>query len=145
MIRNHMIDPENTPPRNGAYSNAIESDDPWFTQSPSPSPTPQNNVPAAGNSYGFNQFGYNPYPAGNTYSNTNPTGPNSGNFGYDANIEEDYGNEPPLLEELGIRFDHILDKTQAVLYLHKVSYIKPCLMSFPKLFSWFLTIVAAFK
>jgi hypothetical protein len=28
--------------------------------------------------------------------------------------EFDYDNEPPLLEELGIRFDHIWSKTQAV-------------------------------
>lgn len=27
-------------------------------------------------------------------------------------IDEDYENEPPLLEELGIRFDHIWAKTQ---------------------------------
>lgn len=38
------------------------------------------------------------------------------------NIEdiEDYSNEPPLLEELGIRFDHILTKTQAVIIPTKV-------------------------
>jgi protein YIPF5/7 len=29
--------------------------------------------------------------------------------------EEDYSNEPPLLEELDINFDHILGKTKAVL------------------------------
>lgn len=34
--------------------------------------------------------------------------------------EEDYENEPPLLEELGIRFDHILSKTQAVINPTKV-------------------------
>ncbi len=28
--------------------------------------------------------------------------------------DDDYDNEPPLLEELGIRFDHIWTKTQAV-------------------------------
>ena len=29
--------------------------------------------------------------------------------------EEDFENEPPLLEELGINFEHILTKTTAVL------------------------------
>jgi hypothetical protein len=29
---------------------------------------------------------------------------------------ESYDDEPPLLEELGIHFDHILMKTQAVMY-----------------------------
>jgi len=32
-----------------------------------------------------------------------------------VNTEEDYENEPPLLEELGINFDHIKQKTVAVL------------------------------
>ena len=36
-----------------------------------------------------------------------------GNAIYD---EDDYDNEPPLLEELGINFQHIYLKTQAVLY-----------------------------
>ncbi len=34
--------------------------------------------------------------------------------------DEDYSNEPPLLEEIGIRFDHIWTKTQAVILLNKV-------------------------
>ncbi len=33
--------------------------------------------------------------------------------------EEDYSNEPPLLEELGINFEHIWAKTRAVLVLTK--------------------------
>ncbi len=33
--------------------------------------------------------------------------------------EEDYRNEPPLLEELGINFEHIWAKTRAVLVLTK--------------------------
>jgi hypothetical protein len=39
---------------------------------------------------------------------------------YGAGIdEEDYDNEPPLLEELGVRFDHIWAKTQAVIHPFK--------------------------
>lgn len=40
----------------------------------------------------------------------------------DAIQFEDYDSEPPLLEELGIRFDHIMNKTQAVMYPNKVIY-----------------------
>jgi hypothetical protein len=36
---------------------------------------------------------------------------------------EDYSNEPPLLEELGIRFDHIFTKTQAVMIPTKVEFL----------------------
>jgi hypothetical protein len=32
---------------------------------------------------------------------------------------EDYSNEPPLLEELGVSFSHIYQKVVAVLMLHK--------------------------
>lgn len=41
----------------------------------------------------------------------------SGNYSEDV---DDYSNEPPLLEELGIRFDHIFLKTQAVMIPTKV-------------------------
>jgi hypothetical protein len=41
----------------------------------------------------------------------------SGEFQEDL---EDYSNEPPLLEELGVRFDHIFTKTQAVIIPTKV-------------------------
>lgn len=34
--------------------------------------------------------------------------------------DDDYDNELPLLEELGIRFDHIWSKTQAVINPTKV-------------------------
>lgn len=35
--------------------------------------------------------------------------------GMSVEDEEDYDNEPPLLEELGINFEHILSKTLAVI------------------------------
>ena len=35
---------------------------------------------------------------------------------------EDYSNEPPLLEELGIRFDHIWEKTKVVILPTKVLF-----------------------
>lgn len=36
--------------------------------------------------------------------------------------DEDYANEPPLLEELGINFDHIWTKTQSVILPVKVRH-----------------------
>lgn len=38
-----------------------------------------------------------------------------GGGGYGAGDDVDYTNEPPLLEELGINFEHIRLKTLAVL------------------------------
>jgi hypothetical protein len=57
------------------------------------------------------------------YSNTNfsneETNPRySGRFDLQ---EEDYSSEPPLLEEIGIRFDHVWEKTQAVILINRVS------------------------
>jgi hypothetical protein len=34
---------------------------------------------------------------------------------------DDFENEPPLLEELGVRVDHIWSKTQAVIHPFKVA------------------------
>jgi hypothetical protein len=45
----------------------------------------------------------------------------SGGFQEDL---EDYSNEPPLLEELGVRFDHIFIKTQAVILPTKVQSLR---------------------
>jgi protein YIPF5/7 len=39
----------------------------------------------------------------------------SGSGGGAVYMEEDYANEPPLLEELGVHFDHIIVKTKAVI------------------------------
>lgn len=41
--------------------------------------------------------------------------PNEQPAGGAKGYEEDFENEPPLLEELGINFDHIRQKTLAVL------------------------------
>jgi hypothetical protein len=58
-----------------------------------------------GNNYNNQNSQFNQQPAYNNYA---------------ASGEEDYENEPPLLEELGIRFDHIWNKTKAVMYPIKV-------------------------
>ena len=60
------------------------------------------------------------YSAANTPNTTGAVG-NGGNenemnmMNTSYALEEDYDNEPPLLEELGINFDKILKKTKAVL------------------------------
>lgn len=48
---------------------------------------------------------------------TNVFDPNSALPSTDTNtIQEDYDNEPPLLEELGVNFPHIYSKSRAVLF-----------------------------
>lgn len=118
-----MLDPENTPPRGAGYQQTPMMEDPWYS---GPSSPQQNHDPAANaNPYaGNNNYGNN---FGNNFGNYAP-----GQFPYMAgNMPpmqygedgEDYENEPPLLEELGIRFDHIWSKTQAVIHPTKVRYV----------------------
>lgn len=88
----------------------------------------------------MNDFGgYDNSSEDNWYSNTgnSPTQyPSSGMYGGDFSNNdipggpeilsvgvEDYSNEPPLLEELGIRFDHIWSKTKAVIAPTQVSIL----------------------
>lgn len=52
-----------------------------------------------------------------SYSNNEINTHYSGRFDLQ---EDDYSSEPPLLEEIGIRFDHIWEKTQAVILINKV-------------------------
>ncbi len=123
VIKNQFLaDPENSPPRNVPSRPSVPTagsndflDDPWYKSSPGASPV--GGGPAPTNYYAPNQYPTNSAPNTNQfYSVPNPTAFNS----YAVSGEEDYENEPPLLEELGIRFDHIWTKTQAVLYLNKV-------------------------
>ena len=125
MIKNQFVaDPESTPPRNtgglqmntNSAANGVDFDDPWYKSSPQSSPA-GGTAPTGFYNQGFQQFN----PA-TTTSNQMFTGvQNTYNaYGNPVSGEEDYENEPPLLEELGIRFDHITTKTQAVLYLNKV-------------------------
>jgi hypothetical protein len=52
------------------------------------------------------------------YSNGETNARYSGRFDLQ---DEDYSSEPPLLEEIGIRFDHVWEKTQAVILINRVS------------------------
>mmetsp|Transcript_23821 Transcript_23821/g.39770 ORF Transcript_23821/g.39770 Transcript_23821/m.39770 type:complete len:270 (-) Transcript_23821:226-1035(-) len=126
MIRNQMIpmmdDPEGTPDKSHIFSgvNAGQNqlDDPWYTNSANDSPTSD-----YANSGGqARTFEYNNYGNSNSSSNNYGAGGKVSNDDVNRSLlqdEEDYSNEPPLLEELGIHFDHILLKTQAVLNPHK--------------------------
>lgn len=122
VIRNQFAqqDPEGFDGRNnnyasaGGYSNQgyaqpqnTLAEDPWYKSSPQASPIGTNTTQ--------NFYNYNTAP--NDYSNPQSFG----------TAEEDYDNEPPLLEELGINFDHIWTKTQAVLYLNKVYFLFNCM------------------
>jgi len=111
MIRNHIIDPESSSsnlgrPAIGTNLNATAQggydQDPWFDGSNQSSPV-----------YANEQKVNNPYPPSVGFFNQPPVP--TALFGMDDNFD----NEPPLLEELGIRFDHIWNKTQAVMYPRK--------------------------
>ncbi len=78
---------------------------------PSGVPTP---APTTGGTLGF---GNNFYPGpqaeyGNHMQYTDQSGVGQRIGGDD---EEDYSNEPPILEELGVNFEHIWVKTKAVM------------------------------
>lgn len=86
----------NIPQQSGFGSSDFDfNEDPWYSRSPAESPKHE-------------QYAYQQPNA--AYSA--PMDPLS---------DEDFGNEPPLLEELGIRFDHIWSKTQAVIVPSKVA------------------------
>ncbi len=116
MIRNHMLDPESTPPKNAFNQSASSgmNDDPWYTNSGPSSP-----VGNAMSNQGFYHASQANHTAGDWSNPMNSFVSTPGT----TEEYEDFDNEPPLLEELGIRFDHIWSKTQAVLYVNKVCYI----------------------
>lgn len=99
------LDPESTPyqPYNPQRVSSFQ-DNQWFSnESDSQSST----------NYSGNQYSY----ANNNTGTLSYNDPGSMSNGQEY---EDYDNEPPLLEELGIRFDHMWMKTQAVVHPFKV-------------------------
>jgi len=91
------MDPENSLKSGASSQSDLPSyEDPWYSSSGGPeSPI---------SDYGYSNF--------NALKSTNSIPPPRTDS---SDIDEDYSNEPPLLEELGIRFDHIWSKTQAVI------------------------------
>ena len=85
---------------------------------------PQPPAPAAP-SMMMGMGGYGGY-GGQSSQQSQPAPPSQpGGWGHgsmDTGVEEDYANEPPLLEELGINFGHIWDKTKTILLPIKVWY-----------------------
>lgn len=111
MLRNHVMDPE-TSARHGSSGQPQQhqqparptfintAEDPWYSSAPVPE--------SPSNGYGYSDFNAVKAP-------TAPLRVDTVQFD-----DDDFSNEPPLLEELGIRFDHIWSKTQAVLLPTKV-------------------------
>lgn len=118
MIRNHMMnaDPESSPAKlpddgNGYLGGSPMTDtgDPWYTSGAAPESPSSGMGGGSGGMFGFKTYsGDNDLNMNNNMRMSGIAGP-----GID---EDDYDNEPPLLEELGIHFNHIWSKTQAVLY-----------------------------
>ncbi|RLN52857.1 hypothetical protein BBJ29_005317 [Phytophthora kernoviae] len=85
---------------------------PWFTapENEYPSMNPQQQHPNSNNSNsGFHSSG-----PGSTGGLSGTVGSSNGGY-YDDQNEDEFANEPPLLEELGINFEHIWAKTVSVL------------------------------
>ena len=131
---NPQSSPSRQPPKVEQNNNNNNND--WFASDPTHHTNPQmsssgvlsNNMNGAsygGGNMGGNmgspivgQMGSNPTPHNNNNSNNNNNhNDNNNNNNMNANClpEDDYENEPPLLEELGINLPHIREKTLAVL------------------------------
>ena len=123
-MRNHLLDPESSIQNPNRMYDAHGSEDPWFEARPGQHHAAAQNYPQYGaGSTGFTSTGFNKPQ----YNNPNQSsyaaemdGRSPGNPGMGG--DDDYENEPPLLEELGIRFDHIWMKTQAVINPTKVKF-----------------------
>jgi protein YIPF5/7 len=145
MIRNHRLDPESSSSR-GAPQALYEGGDDWYTAGPdSPTNGGQIGMGGGPHSHtyspGSNGMGMG---AGSSsgYGSCMPTQGQGQGQGQYGNVDGGsmgmgmgsygmmgqgqgqmggttggmYDDEPPLLEELGINFDHILSKTRAVMY-----------------------------
>ena len=139
MMHNHIFDPnKSTGQAGGGFRPGPQSnEDPWFESSSSnqhQTTTPQSGYPnySGGPMYpgGLPQQGVQPFYGGGSgsaygvpmYDNTQryPSAGLDDMSTMAANDFDDFDNEPPLLEELGVRFDHIWSKTQAVINPTKV-------------------------
>jgi hypothetical protein len=97
MIRNQMLDdPESSPQKESVFNFGNHGNDssPWFTGGGG---NDQGSPTHSGGGM-YNQQQSNSFNSGGVMSGT------SLSFG---NSNDDYENEPPLLEELGINFEHM--------------------------------------
>lgn len=113
VLKNQMMTNDPESPQKNVFNNfaAQQNDDPWYQNSGAPSP---HGNESKGN-FNFGMYSTPDTPNSNLFNDLNA----SANFNTGGS-EEDFENEPPLLEELGIRFDHMWNKTQAVMYPFKV-------------------------
>ncbi|GMT10490.1 hypothetical protein PFISCL1PPCAC_1787, partial [Pristionchus fissidentatus] len=117
MSSNYWMGEENQ--QNDAWNNQQQSNLGWnnFDYSQGPQPPQQQQAPAATDYY--SQFNNYNAPAANNYGGgmflPSAVPPTAGGTSSAAYGEEDIENEPPLLEELGINFSHIKEKTLVVL------------------------------
>ncbi len=90
-----MIDPEGSPARPNTVFSGMngQNDDPWFSGSAQESPSSDSNRP----SFDYSNYGRGAMSGAGEVNNA-------------LSSEEDYDNEPPLLEELGINFRSHLDQ-----------------------------------
>lgn len=133
MIKNHAfshshhpppqpMSTPSSPPSTSIISSEFSQDfeatsDEWYSKpSPSPCPSPS---PLSRSERDRDITRFNPTRQ-HEDMNYEGIGTGIGYPGIAMGMEEDYSNEPPLLEELGIRFDHIFTKTQAVIIPMKV-------------------------
>jgi hypothetical protein len=127
MMRNHLLDPESSPQSSTEgfrpYNSPAGQEDPWFEagrgQSPGQGQQQQQQQQQSYQPYGNTGLGF----TSNGFAKPDTNQPSSFSMNMDQRStgyggetgEDDYDNEAPLLEELGIRFDHIWSKTQAVI------------------------------
>jgi len=122
MLRNHAmgLDPESreSSPQRQQYQayqqpESSPSEDPWFSHNGRESPLQHTSAgPPSFNQQGTGWGDYSASSGGHMGAGGNAR---MGGGAGALNLEEDFDNEPPLLEELGIRFDHILAKTRVVI------------------------------
>lgn len=139
-MRNQLLDPESSPSRGpGRYappspsgSEKSTEDDEWYSGNagaglPGPGLQYRGGAGSVGNGNG-NGNGGSAYVGGNFGGYGGPQAPQShgwgagdpglmtGGFGPVGEYSEEDNDDVPLLEELGINFDHIFSKTLTVLY-----------------------------
>ena len=121
MIRNHLLDTE-SPQKMATFhpyaanQSSHASEDPWF-EGQSINGGQLQSIPYGGYNNIPQQQPQQQLSFGMGSSSSSSSGVAMNSYGappMGALNEEDFDNEPPLLEELGIRFDHIWTKTQAV-------------------------------
>ena len=130
MIRNHILDPNSVGKRGERGDVAVnesirstngqpDNDDGWYGANVASGQSGPMQAPQ--NSYGQSYGGVSSYNMPDSAQNNHQYGMGTMGGSLGGGLSNSiYDDEPPLLEELGIRPSHIVSKTKAVLYVHKV-------------------------